>query len=186
MRRCAFLLKGADGSMGVTALPQNPGNRRDGVEVIMIRIAAVVLALTLAATFAVAQSAAPDSENGRFTFTPVTDGVLRLDTRTGNVSLCSRREAGWACQVVPDERAVLEGEITRLQVQNGALKREMIARGVPLPAPAPQAERPAAPPRGELNLPSDAELDRVMTFMEKVWRRLLDMVDETKDRERRG
>lgn len=152
----------------------------------MIRIVAVFLALILAATFASAQGAAPDSENGRFSFTQVPDGLLRLDTRTGNVSLCSKREAGWACQVVPDERAILEGEIARLQNQNGALKREMIARGVPFPAPAPQAERPAAQPRVELNLPSDAELDRVMTFMEKVWRRLLDMVDDTKERERRG
>jgi len=152
----------------------------------MIRIAAIFLALILVATFAAAQGAAPDSENGRFSFTQVPDGLLRLDTRTGNVSLCNKREAGWACQVVPDERAILEGDIARLQSQNGALKREMIARGVPLPAPAPQAERPAAPPRVELNLPSDAELDRVMTFMEKVWRRLLDMVDDSKERERRG
>ena len=101
----------------------------------MIRTAAVFIALTLAATSAGAQGAAPDAENGRFSFNQMPEGLLRLDTRTGNVSLCSKREAGWACQVIPDERAVLEGEIARLQIQNGALKREMIARGVPLPDP---------------------------------------------------
>ena len=26
----------------------------------------------------------PDSENGRYTFSPTADGVLRLDTRTGS------------------------------------------------------------------------------------------------------
>ena len=47
---------------------------------------------------------APDSENGRYTFSQVPDGMLRLDTRTGAVSLCARKEAGWSCNTVPDER----------------------------------------------------------------------------------
>ncbi len=52
-----------------------------------------VLAITLSlANFAAAsaQTAMPDSENGRYSFNPVADGVLRLDTRTGQVSHCSR------------------------------------------------------------------------------------------------
>jgi hypothetical protein len=66
------------------------------------------------AAFAVAsaQTATPDSENGRYSFNPVADGVLRLDTRTGQVSQCSR---------------------------------------------------------------SDAEVDKVISFLEKVWRRLIEM-----------
>src|SRR5262245_17725447 len=42
-----------------------------------------------------AQNGAPDAENGRYTFNRVDDGYLRLDTRTGQVSICSRRAAGW-------------------------------------------------------------------------------------------
>jgi hypothetical protein len=152
----------------------------------MIRSAVVLLTLVLAATCAGAQGAAPDGENGRFSFSPVAEGLLRLDTRTGQVSLCSKREAGWACLVVPDERAVLESEIARLQVENGALKKEMIARGVPLPGPTTIAP-PKVRPEVELKLPSDAELDRVVTFMEKAWRRLLDMVDEMqRERDKKG
>lgn len=152
----------------------------------MIRSALVLVVMVLAVTPAGAQSAAPDGENGRFSFNQVPEGLLRLDTRTGQVSLCSKREAGWACQVVPDERAVLESEIARLQAENGALKKEMIARGVPLPSPTPAAP-PKVRPEVELKLPSDAELDRVMAFMEKAWRRLLDMVDEMqREREKKG
>lgn len=152
----------------------------------MIRSALVLIVLALAATSAAAQGAAPDAENGRFSFNQVPEGLLRLDTRTGQVSLCSKREAGWACQVVPDERAVLESEVARLQAENGALKKEMIARGVPLPGPTTGAP-PKVRPEVELRLPSDAELDRVMTFMEKAWRRLLDMVDEMqREREKKG
>ena len=123
---------------------------------------------------------APDSENGRYTFSTVPDGMLRLDTRTGAVSICSRKDANWACTTVPDERAALESEIARLQRENGALKKDMLARGLPLPGGV--AGAPSSQQR-ELNLkvplPSDAEIDRVMSAFEKMWRRLVDMVQKT-------
>jgi hypothetical protein len=122
----------------------------------------------------------PDSENGRYTFSQVSDGMLRLDTRTGAVSLCAKKDAGWACNTVPDERAALENEIARLQRENGALKKDMLARGLPLPGGV--ASAPSAQQR-ELNLkvplPSDAEIDRVMSAFEKMWRRIVDMVQKT-------
>jgi hypothetical protein len=33
----------------------------------------------------------------------------------------------------------------------------------------------AKPGEGEVKLPSDAEVDRVVAFLEKVWRRLIEM-----------
>jgi hypothetical protein len=33
----------------------------------------------------------------------------------------------------------------------------------------------ASPGEPELRLPSDAEVDKVMSFLEKVWRRLIEM-----------
>ncbi len=42
---------------------------------------------------------------GRYTFQQVADGVLRLDTRTGEVALCSKRATNWSCQLLPDDRA---------------------------------------------------------------------------------
>src|SRR5205085_1955467 len=92
----------------------------------MIRTAAAFLALLLSISTGFSQGAAPDNQNGRFSFNQVAEGLLRLDLRTGQVSLCSKREAGWACQVMPDERAVLESDIARLQGENAALKKEMI------------------------------------------------------------
>ena len=44
-----------------------------------------------------------------------------------------QEESAWACTLVPDERAALENEIARLQRENGALKKDMLARGLPLP-----------------------------------------------------
>jgi hypothetical protein len=152
----------------------------------MLRLAtaALVTALVMPAG-AFAQSAAapgttPDSENGRYSFNQTADGVLRLDSRSGQVSLCAKRAAGWACESVPDERAALETEIGRLQDENVTLKKEMIARGVALPNGVRSPDR-TAERKDELilKIPSDADLDRVMTFFEKMWRRLVDMVQRT-------
>src|SRR5262245_53686212 len=135
-----------------------------------------VFALTMSlAPLAAASTepATPDSENGRYSFNPVADGVLRLDTRTGQVSQCSRSDAGWTCKAVPDERSSLETEIARLQGENATLKKELLARELPLPGlPSPPAAKPSEP---ELKLPSDADVDKVMSFLEKVWRRLIEM-----------
>ena len=135
----------------------------------------VLVAVLLGVPAAHAQTATPDAENGRFTFSQVQDELLRLDTRTGQVSICSKRAVSWACQAVPDERAALEGEIARLQGENASLKKEMIARGVPLPD-GMRSGSSANRPQIELKLPNDADIDRLMTFMEKIWRRLIDMV----------
>lgn len=122
----------------------------------------------------------PDSENGRYSFSTVPDGALRLDTRTGQVSLCARQATGWACNAVPDERNALENEIARLQRENGALKKDMLARNLPLPK-----DVTGLPPAGQRELqlkvpmPSDAEIDRMMTAFEKMWRRIVDMVQKT-------
>ena len=83
---------------------------------------------------ALADDATPDSEQGRYTFSKVAEGFLRLNTQTGEVSVCSQRAVGWACQAVPEDRAVLENEIARLRSENAALKKDILSRGLPLPA----------------------------------------------------
>src|SRR6266699_2326690 len=127
------------------------------------------------APVAQAQESTPETEHGRFTFKQVSDGLLRLDARTGEVALCGKRAVGWACQALPEDRTALENEIARLQGENAALKRELVARGVPLPdgTKGPPA---TARPDQDLKLPSDADLDRALSFLERAWRRLVEMV----------
>jgi len=140
-----------------------------------MRLFALAVTLSLAALVAAsAQTATPDSKNGRYSFNPVADGVLRLDTHTGEVSQCSRGDAGWACKVLPDERSALETENARLQGENAKLKKELSARGLPLPdVPSPPAAKPG---EQDLKLPSDAEVDKMISFLEKIWRRLIEMM----------
>jgi hypothetical protein len=141
----------------------------------------IILATAVAGTamlgpLAQAQETTGPSDNARFTFHRVQDGFLRLDVRTGQVSQCGSGSNGWFCRVVPDERAALESEIARLTASNTALKKELLARGAPLPEGI-KPDPPASKRSGDDSmLPSDAELDRAMACMEKVWRRLIEMM----------
>ena len=131
----------------------------------------------------------PDSENGRYTLSLVADGVVRLDTRTGAVSTCSNAGAGWACYSVPDERAALDAEIGRLQADNEKLRAELAARpptvtgkiDEPLPKTdslkKPEPKTADGERRIEIPLPSDRDMDRVMSFLEQAWRRLVEMAN---------
>jgi len=121
----------------------------------MIRTGAFIVAgLGLAVpSMAWGQTAAPQSDDKRYTFNCVDEGYLRLDGRTGQVSICAQRPAGWACQAVPDERAALEAEIARLQAENAAVKKELIARNLPCLAPSNRMRRPPIPTSRACNCP---------------------------------
>jgi hypothetical protein len=147
----------------------------------------VAAALAVSAGIVAAQSA-PDSENGRYTMTPIPEGVLRLDTRTGTVSTCSNNGAGWACYAVPDERSALDAEIGRLQTELEKLKGQLAAGptvsgkiedALPKSDPLKKAEPKVAEGdrKIEIPLPSDQDVDRVMSFLERAWRRLIEMAN---------
>ena len=131
----------------------------------------------------------PDSENGRYALSPVADGVLRLDTRTGAVSTCSNSGTGWACYAVPDERAALDTEIGRLQADNEKLKAQLAEREPTItgkidePMPKTDSLKKAEPKPGdsarkiEIPLPNDRDMDRAMSFLEQAWRRLVELAN---------
>src|SRR5947209_20545741 len=130
----------------------------------------------------------PDTENGRYALSPIGDGgVLRLDTKTGTVSTCTNSGAGWACYAVTDERAALDAEIGRLQADNEKLKAQLAERDptvtgkIDEPLPKTDSLKPGAPKAAEgerkieIPLPSERDMDRVMSFLEQAWRRLIEM-----------
>jgi hypothetical protein len=142
----------------------------------MIRIGLAIIAFVSALALPAFAQDRPDNADGRFTLHRTDEGFLRLDGRSGQVSLCLKRSAGWECQAVPDERSALEGEIARLQADNAQLKRELLAHNLPLPG----GVKPGASGREEgLLLPSDAELNQMMTFIEKIWKRMVEMIVTT-------
>ena len=158
--------------------------------------------MTMVAALAVpalAQDTLHESD-GRYTYRTAEGGTLRLDTRTGQVALCTRQDAGWACNVLPDARAAYEHEITRLQDENAALRKSLaeaqaVAKGDEPKASEPKiaepqrsepksAEPKIAEPKGtepkssepKLRLPSQAEIDRMMGVFEQMWRRMIEII----------
>jgi len=152
-------------------------------------LAAAAMFFCVGGSGAAAAQSMPDSENGRYSLAPVADGVLRLDSRTGAVSTCTNNGTGWACYAVPDERAAFDAEIGRLQAENEKLKAELAAREptvagkIDEPLPKTDSLKKAEPKvadgerKIEIPLPSDRDMDRVVSFLEQAWRRLVDMAN---------
>lgn len=164
------------------------------------RLAALTLLLAVGgAGGALAETPLPDSENGRYAFKPATEGVVRLDTRTGKVSTCTDKGSGWACYEIADERAAFDAETGRLQAEidrlkkeadtlraaNDSLKAQLANAGQPgvktdeaLPKsdklPQPQITEKDGQRKLEIPLPSDQDVNRVMGFLERAWRRLVE------------
>jgi cell division protein FtsB len=126
------------------------------------------LFLTAALAAAVASAAfaqAPQlNDNWRFKMQKVEDGFLRLDAQTGQVSHCRVREGGWVCETAADDRAALEAEIKRLADRVAVLER--------------QVKEPSPP--SQFRMPTDAELDQMMSFFERVMKRFRGVVENLK------
>ena len=128
----------------------------------------VLLPIAFAVGGAPARAEAPaapaepgDSANGRFAMTPVADGFLRLDTRTGQTSLCTVSSGQVQCRAGADERAALQAEIDRLAKENAGLK-----------AAAPSTAQDE----------EDRRFDRALDRAERFMRRMLQLFRESGDK----
>ncbi len=112
---------------------------------------------------ALAQNTAPAdpgaNENGRYQFQPVPDGLARLDTRTGRLSICARKGAEWSCELAADERNALLAENERLKGELERLRRN-----------------PAAAEKPKIEVPSDQEIDRVLNVFDRFVRRFMEIM----------
>ena len=149
--------------------PENPA---------MSRHYALPLALLLIAVpvTASAQTGAPDTENGRYSFSRVEDGYLRLDQRTGQVSVCSRRVRRLVLPSGPGRAGGARGG-DRASAARQCVAEEGDAGAGNHAAGRMRPRRPPSPTEKPiLKVPSDAELDRAVAVMERFWKRLVDMV----------
>src|SRR5262245_55352508 len=125
---------------------------------------------------------------GRFTFSRVDNGFLRLDTQNGQVSYCRAQTAGWSCQAVPENRSELETDVSRLradmndlkarlQDEIAALRREVAALKDPAP-PRPSADLTPPDKGGDVvvRLPTHEDVARARALIETTWQRVVEMI----------
>jgi hypothetical protein len=122
--------------------------------------------LTLLVALAAGSAAAEERPAGRYVFVPAEAGTLRLDTATGEVSLCAGDAADLGCRVLPDEARAGEAEAA-LEERIAALEARMSAL---------EAESRAASD----TLPDEETMDRVMVLADRMMRRFFSMVRDIK------
>ncbi len=98
---------------------------------------------------------APAAELGRYQLQPTPGGVVRLDTETGELAYCRESDGALSCNSIMPDEAVRK----RLQALED---RIAVLEGKP-------------PAKG---LPSDDELERSFSIMEKFFRRFKGLADE--------
>lgn len=115
------------------------------------------LVLTLGVFLLPLAAAATDADAGRFQLEKSGDHFVRLDRQTGAMSICQDKDGALVCRMAADERAAYEDELDRLAKRVTALEQGSVAQRA---------------------LPSDAEIDRSISIMERMMKSFMGMVKE--------
>lgn len=109
---------------------------------------------------------------GRYSMQPAEGGFLRLDTVTGDVSLCARSAQTFECKPVKDDRD-LQAELARLSTENkelrGEIKRLEDMLGLN-----------GGPHKGnrKLELPTEEDVDKALSYVERMLKKFRDKIKE--------
>jgi hypothetical protein len=114
----------------------------------------------------IAPAAAQEASRGRYSMQKSETGLARLDTETGEVTLCQEKGGELICRMAADERAAFERELDLLTSRIEALEK------------AVESGETAAEPA----LPDDEEIDRAMSIMERMVRKFMGIVKEFEDK----
>lgn len=151
---------------------------------------AVILAA--AATVAGTCAAVAQERTGRFVMNPVDGGFARLDTETGAMSLCKPQSKDptatgqWSCQPMGDVTAdsrKLEAENKELRAE---IKRMEDLLGLNGDKPKSGDKQAEQRPGGGFNLPSEQEVDRALSYMERMVKKFHDTMKRLESESRKG
>lgn len=130
----------------------------------MIRFAILPLAALAVTLSGHALSEEPIAN--RYVMEKTENGFVRLDTVTGEMSICSQRDGQLVCKLAADERRAFEQTLSELSGRVSALEQQL----------------GSAPPRKPGNdFPDNAELDRALDAMEKMMRGFFGMVEDLRE-----
>ncbi|SFN83469.1 hypothetical protein SAMN03159463_00677 [Mesorhizobium sp. NFR06] len=119
-----------------------------------------------AALCSLVAASAYSEETDRYRLEKSANGYVRMDTRTGAMSVCEERSGQLVCKMATDERAAYQDEIDRLQNSVKALDERVTKL----------ENSPSA--RLESNLPSEEDFNRALGYMERFFRTFKDIVKD--------
>mgnify|MGYP000008095682 CR=1 FL=1 len=117
------------------------------------------IAIGLATLLFPATLLAAEPDAARFQLERSGDHFVRLDKQTGAMSLCEEKDGSLVCRMAADERAAYD----RLSDRVSALENKSIVNKA---------------------LPSDAEIDRSISIMEKMMKSFMDVVKQFQEDEK--
>ncbi len=126
--------------------------------------------LLIAMAAGISAADAQETDAGRFRLEKAADGFVRLDTKTGAMTLCREQDGALVCRMAADERAAYQEDLDRLEKRVGALE-QALATGRPLSGGKSET------------MPSDEEVDRSIGIMERFMRSFFGLIEEFKGRE---
>jgi hypothetical protein len=124
------------------------------MRIIATVIAAIALSLAGAQVFA-------QEDADRYTLEKTDNGYVRMDRRTGEMSLCEERSGQLVCKLAADERAAFQADTERLEAAIEALEERVTRLESGLTTKLDQA------------LPTEEEFEKTMGYMERFLRRFM-------------
>jgi Mg2+ and Co2+ transporter CorA len=118
--------------------------------------------ITIAVLSAALTTPALAQEVDRYALEKTDDGFVRLDKRTGEMSICTEQGDQLVCKLAADDRRAYDSAIDRLQSSVDALEDRVAAL--------------ESTPKS--TLPSETEFDQTMTYMQRFFRSFMDVVKE--------
>ena len=137
----------------------------------MRAILAVLLAFGTILVLSPASAQSPPPGEG-YSLQPATGNYLKIDRRTGDVSLCAPRGDAWSCQLIADDRKAYEDRIAELEAENERLAKQLAALKV---------GEHAAP---LLDKDDERRLQEFFDLGDRMFRHFFDLVDRLRERER--
>ena len=145
-------------------------------------LSACTLAVVCAAVVAAGAPGATAQSTQRFAMQPIEGGVLRLDTETGSMALCTKQSVGLVCEAV-DTPGPAARDSERLATENRELKAEIKRLEALLAMETPQKPTSRAP---RLELPSEEDVDKALSYMERMVKKFRDKLKDLEGGRGRG
>lgn len=113
-------------------------------------------------------------DTDRYTMEKSDNGYVRMDRKTGEMSICEERSGQLVCKLAADERSAFQDEVDRLQDRLSGLEKRV-------------AEIETA---SRLNpnalLPDEESFEKSLGYMERFFRRFMDIVKDLDQDWRQG